>query len=96
MYGTDAVIHRAAQLALETLLCVVKVAKPDQDMRFDVPLVGVPTIAVMQECSATAMSVDAGRTLLFDRDQMLTEANAAGITIVGISGSPSVRSPSRI
>ena len=96
MCGTDSVIRRAAQLAMEKPLCVVKFAKPDQDMRCDVPLVGLPTIAVMQECGATAMSVDAGRTLLFDRDQMLPEADAAGITIVGISGSPGVRSPSRI
>ena len=96
MYGTDAVIRRSAQLAMEKLLCVVEVANPDQDMRFDVPLVGLPTIAVMQECGATAMSVDAGRTLLFDRDQMLAEAVAAGITIGGISGSPGVISPSRI
>jgi hypothetical protein len=66
-------------------LCVVKVAKPGQDMRFDVPVVGLPTIAVMRECNATALSVDAGRTLLFDRDQMLAEADEAGITIVGAS-----------
>jgi hypothetical protein len=65
-------------------LSVIKVAKPNQDMRFDVPVVGLPTIAVMRDCDATALSVDAGRTLLFDRDQMLAEADAAGITIVGV------------
>ena len=52
MYGTDAVIRHAAQLAMEKPLCVVKFAKPDQDMSFDVPLVDLPTIAVMQECDA--------------------------------------------
>ena len=96
MYGTDVVIRRAAQLAMEKPLCVVKVARPNQDMRFVVPVVGLHTIAVMQECGATAMSVDAGRTLPFDRDQMLTGTDAAGITIVGIPGSPGVRSPRRI
>ena len=90
------VIRRSAQLPMEKPLCVVKVARPDQDMRFVVPVVGLHTIAVMQECGATAMSVDAGRTLSSDRDQMLTETDAAGIAIVGISGSPGVRSPSRI
>ena len=85
MEGTDAVIRRAAQLAQGKPLCVVKVAKPNQDMRFDVPVVGLPTIAVMRECHATALSVGAGRTLLFDRDQMLAEADQAGIAIVGAS-----------
>jgi len=85
MEGTDAVIRRAAKLAQGKPLSVIKVAKPGQDMRFDVPVVGLPTIAVMRDCGATALSVDAGRTLLFDRDQMLAEADAAGITIVGAS-----------
>lgn len=83
MEGTDAVIERAAQLADGRPLCVIKVAKPDQDMRFDVPVVGLPTIAVMQECGVTALSLDAGKTLLFDRDELLRAADAAGITIVG-------------
>ena len=85
MEGTDAVIRRAAQLAQGKPLSVVKVAKPGQDMRFDVPVVGLPTIAVMRDCGATALSVDAGRTLLFDRGQMLAEADDAGITIVGVA-----------
>ena len=89
-------IRRAAQLAMEKLLCVVKAANPDQAMRLDVPLVCLPTIAVMQECGTTAMSVDAVRTLLFDREQMLAEAVAAGIRIVGTSASLGVRSPSKI
>src|SRR3990167_3108271 len=88
MEGTDAVIRRAAQLAQGKPLCVVKVAKPDQDMRFDVPVVGLPTVTVMQECGATDLSVDAGRTLLFDREQMLSDANEAGITIVGTQSEP--------
>ena len=88
MEGTDAAIRRAAQLAQGKPLSVIKVAKPDQDMRFDVPVVGLPTVAVMKEHGATALSVDAGRTLLFDREQMLAEADAAKITIVGVSEPP--------
>ena len=83
MEGTDAVIRRAAELAGGKPLSVVKVAKPNQDMRFDVPVVGLPTIAVMKECGATAMSLDAGKTLLFDREEMIVRADEAGITIVG-------------
>ncbi|OFW00367.1 MAG: hypothetical protein A3H94_07815 [Acidobacteria bacterium RIFCSPLOWO2_02_FULL_60_20] len=83
MEGTDATIRRAAQLADGKPLSVIKVSKPNQDMRFDVPVVGLPTIAVMQECGATALSVDAGKTLLFDRDELIALADAAGIAIVG-------------
>ena len=83
MEGTDAVIRRAAQLAGGQPLCVVKVSKPNQDMRFDVPVVGLPTIAVMKECGATALSLEAGKTLLFDSEELLAQADAAGIAIVG-------------
>jgi DUF1009 family protein len=85
MEGTDAVIRRAAELARGKPLCVVKVAKPNQDMRFDVPVVGLPTIAVMKECGATALSLEAGKTLLFDSDELLAQADAAGIAIVGVA-----------
>jgi DUF1009 family protein len=84
MEGTDEVIRRAAHLAGGKPLSVVKVAKPNQDMRFDVPVVGLPTIAVMKECGATAMSLDAGKALLFDREEMLARADAADITIIGV------------
>ena len=67
MEGTDVTIQRAAQLAQGKPLCVVKVSKPNQDMRFDVPVVGLPTIAVMKEAGATALSVDAGRTLVSEK-----------------------------
>src|SRR3990167_293372 len=83
MEGTDAIIRRAAQLAQGKPLSVIKVSKPNQDMRFDVPVVGLPTVTVMQECGATALSVDAGKTLLFDRDELIALADAAGIAIVG-------------
>lgn len=82
MEGTDAVILRAGRLAGPGT-CVVKVAKPDQDMRFDVPVVGLPTLAAMREAGATVLSVDAGRTLVLDGDQVYAEADAAGLTIIG-------------
>ena len=82
MEGTDAAIRRAGELA-NGKLTVVKVAKPDQDMRFDVPVVGVPTINVMMEAGATCLSVTAGKTLIFDREEMFSLANRNGISIVG-------------
>ncbi|MSO20689.1 MAG: LpxI family protein [Acidobacteria bacterium] len=83
MEGTDAVIRRAAQLAAGQPLTVVKVSKPAQDMRFDVPVVGMSTIEVMRESGATALSIDAGKALLFDRDALLAAADEAGIAMVG-------------
>jgi DUF1009 family protein len=81
MEGTDETIERAARLAGGKPLVVVKVAKPCQDMRFDVPVVGLKTIEVMQRAGATALAIDAGRTLLFDRAKLLEAADAAGIAI---------------
>ncbi len=83
MEGTDAVIERAASLSHGKRLAVVKVARPRQDMRFDVPVVGVKTIEVMKRSNATALGVDAERTLLFEREKLLELANEAGITITG-------------
>lgn len=91
MEGTDAAIERAGRLlgslsgnasTLERALTVVKVAKPHQDMRFDVPVIGLPTIEAMIRSGATCLSVEAGRTLLFDREGLLARANQASITIV--------------
>lgn len=82
MEGTDAVIARAGHLAGPGV-CVVKVAKPKQDMRFDVPVVGLATIEAMRSAGATALSVDAAKTLMFEREEMIASANEAGITIVG-------------
>jgi DUF1009 family protein len=64
---------------------VVKVSKPGQDMRFDVPVVGLPTVEQMKTAGATALAVDAGRTLLFDREKLIDLADAAGITIEAIA-----------
>ncbi len=82
MEGTDATIARAGELA-NGKLTVVKVAKPDQDMRFDVPVVGVPTIETMIKAGATCLSITAGKTLIFDRDNMVALADKNKITIVG-------------
>jgi DUF1009 family protein len=82
MEGTDATIRRAGELA-NGKLTVIKVAKPDQDMRFDVPVVGVPTIETMIAAGATCLSVTAGKTLIFDRDKMLALANKNDIAVVG-------------
>jgi DUF1009 family protein len=82
MEGTDAVIARAGQLAGAGVR-ILKVAKPKQDMRFDVPVVGVATIEAMRAAGASLLSVDAGRTLMIDGDAILGVANLAGIAIVG-------------
>jgi DUF1009 family protein len=95
MEGTDATIARAGELfrtldsgdaagdsTLSRALTVVKVAKPNQDMRFDVPVVGVPTIRAMQAAGATCLCVEAGRTLLFDRAAMVEAADLAGIALL--------------
>ncbi|MCX6543561.1 MAG: UDP-2,3-diacylglucosamine diphosphatase LpxI [Acidobacteria bacterium] len=82
MEGTDAVIARAGRLAGPGA-SVIKVAKPGQDMRFDVPVVGVATIEAMRAAGATALSIDAGRTLLVDGEAVVRAADAAGVAIVG-------------
>jgi len=82
MEGTDLVIERAGQLAGAGVR-IVKVAKPNQDMRFDVPVIGVATIEAMRAAGATALSVDAARTLMLDGDAIIKAANEAGISIVG-------------
>ena len=63
-------------------LTVVKVAKPNQDMRFDVPVIGISTVETMIRAGASCLSIEAARTLLFDRDALLKRASDAGITIV--------------
>src|ERR1700685_2731274 len=81
MEGTDETIERAARIAGGQRLVVVKVSKPWQDMRFDVPVVGLKTIEVMKRSNATALAIDAGRTLLFERDELIRAANDGGIAI---------------
>lgn len=86
MEGTDAVIRRAAELTEGKPLTVVKVARPRQDVRYDVPAVGLETLATLQQAGATALAVESGLTLLLDRDELLARADAAGIAIWGRRG----------
>lgn len=88
MEGTDETIARAARIAPGRPLVVVKVSKPGQDMRFDVPVIGLPTIEQMKSAGATALAVDAERTLLFDRAQLIEQADAAGIAILAVPPAP--------
>jgi DUF1009 family protein len=82
MEGTDATIRRAGELARKPPITVVKVAKPGQDMRFDVPVVGPATVRAMMDARATALSVTARKTLLIDRDELIALADKAKIAIV--------------
>ncbi len=84
MEGTDAAILRAGEVARRRELTVVKVAKPQQDMRFDVPVVGLPTIETMIAAGATALAVTAGKTLIFDREAAVALANQRHLTVVGV------------
>jgi UDP-2,3-diacylglucosamine hydrolase len=81
MEGTDEAIERAARLAAGGPLVVVKVAKPHQGMRFDAPVVGLRTVETMRRANVTALAIDAGRTLVFDRPKLIEVADAASIAI---------------
>src|SRR5690349_15992992 len=92
MEGTDATIVRAGEImksaasggdsALSRKLTVVKVAKPNQDMRFDVPVIGLKTIATMAQAGATCLAIDAGKCLFLDGDKVIAAADQAGIAVV--------------
>jgi DUF1009 family protein len=98
MEGTDATIRRAGDLTrsgpigsrlrranlASGRLTVVKLARPDQDMRFDVPVIGVPTIETMIDAGATCLGISAGKTLMFDRDEMIALANKNRIAIIAL------------
>ena len=91
MEGTDATIERAGQImaslgsdasTLSRALTVIKIAKPNQDMRFDVPVIGVKTIEVMRQAGASCLAIDAGKCLLLDGDAVVQTAETAGIAMV--------------
>ncbi len=84
MEGTDSVIRRAGNLANKDNLTVIKVSKPNQDMRFDIPVVGLPTIENMIASGATALVIDAARTIIFDREEMVDSADSHNIAIVAL------------
>ena len=83
MEGTDAMLRRAASLVAGKPLVLVKVATRRRHLLFDVPVVGLDTVTVMQETGTTALAVDAGRTLMLDREEMIQKANELDISIVG-------------
>jgi len=89
MEGTDATILRAKEIASsqgkKTSLTVVKVAKPKQDMRFDIPVIGLDSLKVFAEAGVSALAVEAGTTLLFDKDEFLQKADAQRLAVVGIA-----------
>ena len=84
MEGTDAVMERAAALINGRPLRVVKLAKPNQDLRFDVPVIGLGTVQLMTRLRVSALAVEARKTLMIDREHLIREANAAGIAIVAV------------
>jgi DUF1009 family protein len=84
MEGTDAMLRRAATLVNGRRLTLVKVARRREHLLFDVPVVGSATIPVMRETGTTALAVEAGRTLMLDREKMIEAANDAGIAILGL------------
>ncbi len=84
MEGTDAVILRAGGLAQNKKLSVIKVSKPRQDMRFDVPVIGVPTVENMARAGATALVVDAYRTLVMDREHLVRLADENSMAVVAL------------
>jgi DUF1009 family protein len=88
MEGTDAAILRAGEIARshgrKPRLAVVKVAKPRQDFRFDLPVLGLDTLAVLQQAGAAVLALEAGKTLVFDREEFLRRADALGLAVVAV------------
>ena len=82
MEGTNETIRRAAQLVGGQQLTVVKVSRPDQDMRFDVPVIGLESLEVLRKCNVSALSIDAGKTLIIDSDDFFKRVEASRIAIV--------------
>jgi DUF1009 family protein len=82
--GTDAAILRGGMLAKEKAV-VIKVKKPGQDFRFDLPATGLATIKTLQQVKGAVLAVEAGQSLLFDRELMIEEANKSGIVVVGVT-----------
>lgn len=89
--GTDATIRRAGAIAPGA--CVIKLAKPQQDPRFDVPAVGPATVAALVEARVRVLAVEAGRTLVLDREAMIETADAHGIALLGVATEPAHAGP---
>lgn len=88
MEGTDATIERAAALAashgFHPPLVVIKVAKPKQDLRFDLPVLGLDSLEIFERCKVQALSIEAGKTLLFDKDKFIAGADRLKMTVVAV------------
>ena len=84
MEGTDAVLERAASLVNGRPLRLVKLARPNQDLRFDVPVIGLATVRLMARLSVSALAIEARKTLMIDREEIIREADAGGIAIVAV------------
>jgi UDP-2,3-diacylglucosamine hydrolase len=84
MEGTDSVIRRAGELANKEALSVIKSSKPEQDMRFDIPVIGLSTIETMIASGATALVIDAQRTIVFDREKLAQMADDHNISVVAL------------
>jgi DUF1009 family protein len=84
MEGTDAVMERAASLVSGRTLRVVKLAKPNQDLRFDVPVIGLPTVQLMRHLNVSALAIEARKTLMIDREDLIRSADEAGVAIVAV------------
>lgn len=84
MEGTDALMERAASLVNGRPIRVIKLAKPNQDLRFDVPVIGPATVRLMARLKATALSIEARKTLMIDREEIVREANQSDIAIVAV------------
>jgi UDP-2,3-diacylglucosamine hydrolase len=84
MEGTDAIIERAASLGGGRMLRIVKLAKPNQDLRFDVPVIGRATVQLMARLKVSALAIEARKTLMIDREDVIRDADAADITIVAV------------
>jgi hypothetical protein len=94
--GTDACIRRAGELCAQGGFTVVKVAKPQQDMRFDVPTIGVGTIETLAAAGGTLLAIEAGKTIVLDEEETIALADTLGLAVVAItgpSGSPQHNAP---
>ena len=92
--GTDECIRRAGRLCGGGGMVVVKVAKPRQDLRFDMPTIGIGTLKSLRAAGATVLAIEAGRTILVDAPELTDFATRSGITIVSLhdaAGAPSLR-----
>ena len=93
--GTDACIRRAGELCKQGGFTVVKVAKPQQDMRFDVPTIGLGTVETMVAAGASVLAVEAGKTIMIDEPQVVAEANRHGITLIAVEQDESTTAETR-